>query len=254
MGQARNVDSLFERAEGELILLLHDDDRLIPDALATLQSCFDAHPDIVAAFGKQQIIDTEGKIKWATTHGVNEGYDRIPEHEGRQSSSLQSAIIQQFPNDGYMIRADSAQEIGYYHSGASDACDMAFGIALARNTDGDFFYTDTYTSQYRQSKQSVARGDDAGDAAYHSFRIVLEEVAKDIQEEPRVEDWLRRKAPVAIMNAAEQGFAQEGLQWFFGKHHRHRIPTLGGVRRFVHLVSSLITSTHNDSQKPKPSL
>lgn len=240
LGQARNVHSLFQASEGDFIVLLHDDDRLIDGALATLLSCFAGRPDVVAAFGKQQVIAPDGAVKWEKTKGINDGYYRTAQHAGRQSSSLRSAIIQQFPNDGYMVRTNAAQEVGYGQLGAGDACDFAFGIELARQTKKDFYYTDSYTSQYRQSEQSIARGG-GGDAAYRSLKLVLDQLRDEVTNDPAVQHWIRRKVPVAIMIAAQQKHSWDGLRWFFSEYHRHRIMTLGGGRRLLHLVASILS-------------
>jgi glycosyltransferase involved in cell wall biosynthesis len=238
LGQAKNVDRLFQEAEGDFILLLHDDDRLLEGALEALLSCFESRPEVAAAFGKQQVTSAEGEVKWETTEGVNESYYRTSEYEGRQSSSLRSAIVQQFPNNGYMVRAELAKEVGYDRAEAGDACDFAFGVELAQVTEGDFYYTDTFTTQYRHSEESIVRGDSVADTAYRAFKIVLEELPREVREDPWIQDWLRRRAPVAVMMAAQNGYVKDGFRWFFGPYHRHRVLSLGGVRRLSALLAS----------------
>jgi glycosyltransferase involved in cell wall biosynthesis len=241
LGQAKNVDRLFQEAEGDFILLLHDDDRLLEGSLEILLSCFEDRSEIVAAFGKQQVISAEGEVKWETTEGVNESYYRTSEYEGRQSSALRSAIVQQFPNNGYMVRAELAKEVGYDRPEAGDACDFAFGVALARGTERDFYYTNTVTTQYRHSEESIVRGDSVADTAYRAFKIVLEELPREVREDPWIQDWLRRRAPVAVMMAAQNGYVRDGFRWFFGPYHRHRVLSLGGVRRLSALLASSIS-------------
>ncbi len=53
--QAGNVNQLFNYVKGELLVLLHDDDLLMPEAIQHLQSCFLQNPEIDAAFGKQYL-------------------------------------------------------------------------------------------------------------------------------------------------------------------------------------------------------
>lgn len=240
LGQAKNVDQLFREAKGDVIVLLHDDDRLLQGALDALITCFEEHTDLVAAFGKQQIIDADGTLKRDVTRGVNRGYYRTTEYEGKQSSSLRSAIVQQFPNDGYMVRAHAAKEVGYDRPGAGDACDFAFGVQLARQTKGSFYYTDTFVSQYRHSEESVVRGEESADTAYRAFKIVTECLPDRVQADPYVQKWLRERSPVAVMMAAQNGFSRDGLRWFFGPYHRHRILSLGGGRRLLALLGSLL--------------
>lgn len=242
LGQAKNVDRCFQKAEGHVLVLLHDDDRLLPDALETLLACFEDHPGVVAAFGKQQTIGPDGAVRQEATQGLNQGYYRTAEYEGRQPSSLRAAIIQQFPNDGYMVRAEAAKKVGYDLPGAGDACDFAFGVELAQKTNGDFYYTDTYVSQYRKSKESVVRGEGYADTAYRSFKLVTEELGSNVKDDPYVKRWLRERSAVAIMMAAQNGYPRDGFRWFFGPHHRHRIASPGGIRRLVHLIYSSLTT------------
>lgn len=243
LGQAKNVDRLFQEAEGDFIVLLHDDDRLLNSALDTLLTCFEEQPDIVTTFGKQQIIDAQGNVKAESTKGLNEAYYRTNEHEGRQPSSLRSAVVQQFPNDGYMVRAEAAKKVGYNH-GAGDGCDFAFGVELSKATDGSFYFTDTFTAQYRRSKQSIARGGEGNtDAAYQTVKIVLEDLPNDVLEDPYIEKWLQSRLPASITQAAQHGHAADGLRWFFSSYYRHRIATPGGARRLLHLIYSFVLPT-----------
>lgn len=239
LGQAENVDRLFKAADGDYLVLLHDDDTLLPGALHALLGSLAERPRVVAAYGKQKVIDSEGQIKKEVTEGINEGYYRTREYQGVQESSLRSAVLQQFPNDGYMVRTDAARRVGYSHPDAGDACDFMFGVELARQTGGAFYYVDEYTSQYRVSEESIARGAGNSDAAYWAMKTVLEDLPEEIREEPDVRQWIRERCPHAIMRAAQHGHTVDGMKWYFGPYHRSRILSLGGIRRLVLLCSSL---------------
>jgi glycosyltransferase involved in cell wall biosynthesis len=238
LGQAKNVDRLFQAAEGDYIVLLHDDDLLVEGALDTLSSCFDENTGIVAAFGKQQVVDAGGNVKTETTRSVNEGYFRTSEFEGVQDAGLRSAITQQFPNDGYMVRAKAAKQVGYARSNVGDACDFAFGVELARQMGKTFYYVDEFTSQYRQSEQSIVRGEEVDDTAFRALRYVLRNVSREVREDPHVQRWLRERAPVAVMQAAQNGYPKQGLKWYFSPYHQHRILTMGGIHRLLRLIGS----------------
>jgi glycosyltransferase involved in cell wall biosynthesis len=242
LGQAKNVHSLLQQAVGKYTVLLHDDDQLVEGALVRLSGCLEDNPGLAGAFGKQQVIGPEGKVRKDKTRELNRAFDRTPEYEGRQESSLRSAVTQQFPNDGYMVQTALAQQVGYDHSEMGDACDFAFGVELAQAAEGDFYYVDTFTSQYRLSKQSIGRGQGSPDAAYRSYKYVLESLPRDLRETPEISQWLRNRAPISILQAAREGNPRTGLKWFFGPYHRHRILTAGGARRLYHLLSSLVTS------------
>ncbi|MCS4149353.1 glycosyltransferase family 2 protein [Salinibacter ruber] len=240
LGQAKNVDLLYREADGDYIVLLHDDDRLLNGALDTLLSCFEKHSGIVGAFGKQQIVDSQGSVKTDETRRLNEGYHRTDEHVGLQSSSLWSAIVGQFPNDGYMVQASTAKQVGYLHD-AGDACDYAFNVAFAEATDGDFFFENTFTSQYRWSEESIVRGSGTTDTAYQAMKIASQRLPDEIMCDPAVRERLRSLAPAAIMQAADLGHPEQGLQWFFSPYYRKRIFSPRGLWRLSKLIYSYIT-------------
>lgn len=242
LGQSKNVHSLLQRATGEYVMVLHDDDRLVEGALERLIACFQDNAKIDAAFGKQQVIDAEGGVRKDRTRVLNQAFDRTPEHEGRQGSSLRSGITQQFPNDGYLVRTELAQRVGYDHPGTGDACDFAFGVELAKAASGAFYYVDRFTSQYRLSEQSIGRGHGTPDAAYRSFKYVQESLPPDLRERPKIQEWMENRAPISILQAAFEGDASTGLKWFFSRYHRDRILTAGGLRRLYHLLYSLFAS------------
>ena len=50
LGQAKNVNQLFKSAAGEFLLLLHDDNFLMPTALEDLIEPLEQHPSVVASF------------------------------------------------------------------------------------------------------------------------------------------------------------------------------------------------------------
>src|SRR5450631_3588539 len=78
--QAANVNQLFSRAEGELLILLHDDDLLMPEAIQQLFSCFLEYPEIDAAFGKQLLITDSGVVDEAGSESLNRDYYRTSEY------------------------------------------------------------------------------------------------------------------------------------------------------------------------------
>jgi glycosyltransferase involved in cell wall biosynthesis len=156
--QAGNVNQLFDLARGELLVLLHDDDLLLPDAVVVLANCFNAYPSIAAAYGKQYLIDLNGKVDEDGSVALNAYYRRTAEHVGRQRSSLESALTGQFPNDGFMIRSSIAREVRYRDDASvGDACDFDFGLRLAGIADG-FYFLDQYTAKYRLTGVSLSTG------------------------------------------------------------------------------------------------
>jgi glycosyltransferase involved in cell wall biosynthesis len=76
LGQARNVASLFERASGDKILLIHDDDLLTTDGVEKLLSLWTLHPQLDAAFGDQYEADHHGAVDFDASTRLNSAFRR----------------------------------------------------------------------------------------------------------------------------------------------------------------------------------
>jgi glycosyltransferase involved in cell wall biosynthesis len=215
LGQANNVNRLFDLALGDRLLLLHDDDLLLPNAVAALAQCWDSHPNLTAAFGKQYLIDMAGNALVEASEQLNKKFYRTTEHAGYQASSLWSALVSQFPNDGYIITTQAAKQVGYFNHaqdqrGVGDACDFYFGLRLASQYQ-HLFFLDEYTAKYRLTDISVGQGRNCQNLAYdlvHSIKLpeTLEPVRQAL---------LHRYASPAIQRWIQLGEKQNALAIFW---------------------------------------
>ncbi|MEO8209859.1 MAG: glycosyltransferase, partial [bacterium] len=64
VGHSFNFTESIRRAKGELIHLLHDDDRVKPGFYSTFENIFKTYEDIGAAFCRQEYIDENGNLKF----------------------------------------------------------------------------------------------------------------------------------------------------------------------------------------------
>jgi glycosyltransferase involved in cell wall biosynthesis len=216
LGQAGNVNLLFEIAEGERIVLLHDDDLLLPNAISQLASCWSLYPNLTATFGKQQIISESGEVLPDDSDGLNQAYYRTSEWAGLQKSSLASALLQQFPNDGYMILASAAKSVRYRDEaevGTNRWCDFDFGIRLALKYN-NFYFLNKYIAKYRLTSHSVSK---SGKPVYMYPLIKSLDIppsdnwAKDIA--------LARLAPIVLHNYAALGNKSEAWGVYLSPHY-----------------------------------
>jgi len=171
LGQNENVNRLFSLARGKRLMLLHDDDLLMPTALGQMDTCWQKNPFIVACFGKQYLIDMSGKVLRKESEELNQHYRRISQLVGLQASTTWSALVGQFPNNAYLVLTEAAQKVGYRSKEeVGDACDFDFGLRLAM-LYGNFWFLDEYTAAYRLSDVSVTKSQ-ANDAPYQVYRII----------------------------------------------------------------------------------
>lgn len=231
LGQAGNVNRLFEMVEGDRLVLLHDDDLLLPNALSDLDKCWKVEPGIIAAFGKQYLISMTGEVLYQQSDQLNRTYYRTAEREGLQHSAMVSALLQQFPNNGYMLLSSAARHTRYRDEseiGTNRWCDFDFGIRLASTFD-DFYFLAKYTSQYRLTDISVSC---QGNPVYMYPMIE----AMDVGEYARwaKEKALNRLAPLVVHNYAVSGHKLEALRILTSKNYTfNRRFSLQGIYHFI---------------------
>jgi glycosyltransferase involved in cell wall biosynthesis len=153
LGQAGNVASLFARATGDKILLIHDDDFLVENGVERLLSAWDAHPEIEAAFGDQYETDEHGKVDMAASEHLNTVYYRTREAAGLQQLPGQTGLIQMFPNNGWMANAALVKRVNYKEQ-YGVCCDYVFGSELCLAAKG-VYYLKEYVSYCRKTEVSV---------------------------------------------------------------------------------------------------
>jgi glycosyltransferase involved in cell wall biosynthesis len=216
LGQSRNIQNLFQRAKGDWILLIHDDDWLLPEALANLTAPIRAGRILDVVYGDQLIASADGGIDQEASRHLNAAFYRTPDRHGFQDDPVWSAVLGQFPNNGFLVRRALALSVGYHNDAVRDGCDYRFGVELAM-AGARFFYVPKNTAVYRKSKISIARNsfrittapiDCARTIATYSDRIALNDVA--IRKFAR-SSYYR----AAIWCALRRGHRREALRWVF---------------------------------------
>jgi glycosyltransferase involved in cell wall biosynthesis len=235
--QVGNVNNCLREAAGDLILLLHDDDLLMARAVEALARPFEKYPALAGAFGKQMLITEAGEEQPANSEELNHGFHRDSTRAGLQPDAILSGIWQQFPNDGYMVKASVARDV-LYRPECGAGADFDFGIRMGER--GMFFYVDEYTAKYRISAQSIGRGagSKTDDCAYHAMRILLGLRETYPHYAAEIDTKLRHDAPIGIPMAMNKGKLKEAVNWYFGTYHRQRILTPGGIRRGLLLANA----------------
>ncbi|MGJ8716054.1 MAG: glycosyltransferase family 2 protein [Maribacter stanieri] len=196
LGQANNVNMLVSKAKGDKILLLHDDDLLCDKCLEYLIDCFHENPLIDVAFGKQYILDDNGKVSKERSKKFNEDFYRTSEFEGSKLSSIEAAIVQQFPNNAYLINSQLFKKIKY--SDAGDVCDFEFGLKLAK-LKVKFYFTNKFTGKYRVWDGTISN-EKNNDTALVAYSLV-EQLKVENQSEHYKIKILNQKSSVAIGQA-----------------------------------------------------
>jgi glycosyltransferase involved in cell wall biosynthesis len=215
LGQARNVASLFARASGDKILLIHDDDLLTTDGVEKLVALWQRHPQLDAAFGDQYEADHDGTIDFAASTRLNAAFRRTEDAQGVQPLAGRTGLVQMFPNNGWMANADLVKQIGYDEQ-YGICCDFVFGTRLCLAAR-EVAYLHDYVSVYRKTATSVShstRGTpNAATLSAYGF-------VKGLQLPPQLEQSrrlaLRRLVPIVVSVHARNRQTWAGLKIALG--------------------------------------
>ena len=233
LGQAGNVNSLFAAATGTEVMLLHDDDLLLPDSLETLTAIFADDPSVAIAYGRQYLIDDAGQIDPISSVTFNEDFYRVPQYEGSVLTPLEASLSQQLPNNGYLMRAPIVRQV-QLRAQAGVGCDFDFGFQLGK-AGYKMFFVNKYLGMYRLSAQSISHSKNC-DMAYQSFVIMRGcTIDTPLGQQIRTRR-LRERAPIAITECVAIGKKREALAIYFSKWYRNRIFSLGGLKRMAYIL------------------
>lgn len=233
LGQARNVASLFRRASGDKILLIHDDDLLTTDGVEKLLALWVRHPQLDAAFGDQYEADHSGAIDFDASARLNAAFRRTKDAEGLQGLPGRTGLIQMFPNNGWMADARLVKRIGYPDQYGM-CCDFVFGTQLCLAAS-EVFYLHDYVSMYRKTASSIShstRG--TAIAAPVSAYAFVKALKLPSQLEPSRRLALRRLAPIVVSVHAKNRQALAGFRIALG--HLYAYNYGFSTRLYYHLV------------------
>jgi glycosyltransferase involved in cell wall biosynthesis len=233
LGQARNVASLFERARGDKILLIHDDDYLLVRCIEQLLAQWERYPDLDVAFGDQYETDHLGRIDYAASRRMNAAYHRTAGAAGLQSLPGRTGIVQMFPNNGWLANAALVKRIGYEeHFGT--CCDYVFGTRLCLAAK-QVCYVNEYVSCYRMTDVSVSQ---ATRRTINASSIAAWQFLKGLTLPPELEPArklaMRRLVPIVVSLLARNREARAGLQLALGNLYAYRFGF--SPRLYYHLL------------------
>lgn len=234
LGQGNNVNALFKNAAGSRIVLLHDDDLLLPNALQDLSNCWNEVPSLVAAFGKQYLITQNGTLLPEKSDELNYRYYRRAENAGLLPIAAVGGVLRMFPNDGFMVLTQYARDIGYRGTDrVGEACDFDFGLRLCA-TGEKIFFLDRCVSKYRISNDAISK---TAIPAPYAYRVLREVQIPDAAREARTIA-MNVFAPAAVSGFARMGLGLEALRILISSDYplRQRLR----LRFLYHVVLVLI--------------
>ena len=160
---------------------------------------------------------------------MNWQYFKSEETTSGVQRSAWSALVGQFPGDGYMIRTAAARrtllsddpEVG-------EACDAEFAYRLA--DEGDFFFIGKYTLAYRITEESITSQGLRILLSKHYFLLRARRVPSDLGGVRRAK--LCSLAPAAVNGCLLTAERRKALQILLGPHYPWKKELAKGVVQF----------------------
>lgn len=230
--QTMNVEFLLQKATCELLLLLHDDDALLPSCLELLIQPLIQHSEVTASFGKLYLMNNSGEILEGQEKGINEKFCRTSDREGIVDGGW-AGTVQMFPSNSFLVRTETAKQVGYFDGGrAGDAVDFYFGFRLGKTRK--FYFVDEFTSKYRYSLSSVS-GSGSVNFISAALKILLEDLEKEKLENEYVQKRIKGIMNPSISEVIRGGDKKLALKWMFSPYYN--ILTLRGFKRVAMLFN-----------------
>lgn len=158
IGIARSLRDAIERARGDYIAVLNDDDVWEPDFLQTLVPALEADSKRVLAFSDHWIMDDSGNLDTKETDINTERYGRAALKEGDVPDPASLVLIQNgVPLAMAAVFRKSALDLKLLTPDVAGAYDLWISCVLA-STRGSFYYSPKRLTRYRvHSRMETAR-------------------------------------------------------------------------------------------------
>lgn len=230
--QAGNVDFILQKASGDCVLLLHDDDALLPNCLEILMKPMIDFSDITASFGKQYLMNNSGEIIKGAEKKLNEKFYRTADREGIVKGEW-AGTLQMLPNNSFLVRTVIAQKTGYLDGGrAGDAVDFYFGFRLGKNRQ--FYFVNEFTSKYRTTTNSIT-GSGSVNFISATLKILLEDLDKEQLETKEVKNLIRYIMNPSISEVIKGGDKRTAVKWMFSPYYN--VVSLKGIKRIMMVLN-----------------
>lgn len=151
LGPPANFNAIADAASGQYLMMIGDDDRLLPNAIERMVSALG--PETVLVFGRRHIIDASGKrtkLRLEPQSGWVEAENRVP--AGRLTNPELWAWQQAMGTETSLIRTIDFRRIRFREN--IDMPDPELFILLARE-QGEFIFIPDYVTEYRVHPDST---------------------------------------------------------------------------------------------------
>jgi glycosyltransferase involved in cell wall biosynthesis len=150
LGLAGNWNALADAARGEFLVIIGDDDRLLPNFVAKLIEIFE--PQAHVAFANHYLIGSRGVRLDAETRECTRRYGRDQLPAGEVADAVKCVWRNSVPMSAAMLRTDVVRKLRFKEDVNSPEIEL---FARLAQEGGRFLFTPQYLSEYRVHARSA---------------------------------------------------------------------------------------------------
>lgn len=222
VGVEGNVNRLFDEARGSRLVMLPDDDTLLPGALSALDEAFARSPDVILAYGMQRLIGESGEpLPERETAAHNASQHRFADKAGLRRDLLVCALELQFPGGGFLVDTEVARRVRWRDRALVGIGDFDFDIRLAQDHSGKaIVLIDRETSQYRIWTNRMTQDEFGNHRKFYDIVAGLRGLSPE--EERARDECLAYFAWKVMTDDARAGRRRAALRMFLSQAYSHR--------------------------------
>lgn len=231
LGLAGNWNALVDTVQGEYLVIVGDDDRLLPSFVETLLSAVCA--DGKVAFANHYIINTQGKRLETTSYEYTKRYrrDRLP--PGKVSHPEIWAWQNSIPMSASLIRTEDVRRLRFKED--LNTPEIELFIRLAQE-GGRFVFVPEYLSEYRVHQQAAT----ATGLRNERLMTYLLPIPVSPEVAPYKQELLSRLTINAVSRCLLQGEWQQARQFLRSEYYpsKQRKRMSGLIQNFCTILPS----------------
>ena len=196
-GLAGNWNELVNMAIGEYLIVLGDDDRLLPNYVSTFVAAL-SQTDADVGFCDQLFIDSDGKIDKELTEQNSENYHRATLPKGLIAEPIKVVLQNSVPMSSALIRRSWLLRFPFDKQLNTPELEVFLKIAVA---NGTFYYEPQRLAEYRVHSTSAT----SSGLTVHRFVSNLIEIAVPAVYEPYKRQLIAGQIRVAVNRYLKKG-------------------------------------------------
>jgi glycosyltransferase involved in cell wall biosynthesis len=150
LGLAGNWNALAEAARGEFLVIIGDDDRLLPDFVSTLVVLLKSSGDV--AFSNHFVIDSSGDRLKTQSQQITQQYHRHELQPGEIANPAVCVWQNSIPMSAALVRTRAVRRLRFKEDLNTPEIEL---FARLAQEGGRFFFTPEYLAEYRVHDQSA---------------------------------------------------------------------------------------------------